>query len=385
MSENIQSQTLTQQKSFPAIHSDENGGEVIPFDRSATEDKEEYVNAIRMWCVDKNLSDALSRDEIASLRRDDRIDAQRKTLILGFAEYLRKHPRSDVALGVYLITTLLSDNDKGACTISQPSMSRLFNRSVSSIADAQRRLRDDGLIVTTRGRYAGSHPVIPRAVTQSYNHMVWLIEAINTHEGPFNHLAPPDDCQSSGPTGRLSQSTGPTGSLKSVNHPVDSDPIIRPDAILLHSNNSTILNKATKVAAIGIATAMSGLPAAAVPREPVTVSQPAKFSLDEMTDRMMDAAGRALANPAGAMGLLSMSEQQRWLAGGCDLEMDILPTIRAVASKQAPGSIKTWKYFTEAIAKAKAERLAPMPEIEGKKQKPSSDYSYSGAYIGKML
>jgi hypothetical protein len=385
MSNIHQSQTLTQQKSFPAIHSDKNGGEVIPFDRSANEEKEEYVNAIRMWCCNRNLEDALTPQEIGAMRAFDRIDAQRKFIIDALSQYYRAHPRADVAPGVAVVVALLSDNAEGMAKVSQPSLATFFGRSRSAIGDAQKRLRDANLIGTTRGRYAGNYPIIARSFTQKYNHIVWLVEAINTQDGALKLPAPPADCQSTGPTGGLSQSTGPVGALKTVNQPVEPVSINRPDATQYHYKNSTILDKATKVAALGIATAMSGLPAAAVPKEPVAISQPVKFSLDEMTDRMMDAAGRALANPAGAMGLLSMSEQQRWLAGGCDLEMDILPTIRAVASKQAPGSIKTWKYFTDAIAKARADRLAPLPQAEGKKQKPSSDYSYSGAYVGPML
>jgi hypothetical protein len=60
-----------------------------------------------------------------------------------------------------------------------------------------------------------------------------------------------------------------------------------------------------------------------------------------------------------------LSEPSRWLANGCDLEKDILPVIRARAAKAPHGSIRSWGYFTQAVADAKAAREAPMPE--GKK------------------
>lgn len=238
---------------------------VIPFERASVPAvKDEYVAAIRMWCVDRSLSNALSREEIGAMQKFDRVDAQRKALILGFADYLRDHPRSDVALGVFLITTLMSDNDDGRSTVSQPTMARLFNRSVSSIADAQRRLKEKNMIVMGRGRYAGSYPVIPRVVTQTYNHLAWLISAIN-EEPPLNLPAPPVDCQSSGPTGGLVQSLGTTGGLKPVNHPVEAASIIRPDAIQLHLLNSKEERGPREGSIARVATAVAATFVAAVP------------------------------------------------------------------------------------------------------------------------
>lgn len=339
------------------------GGEVVPFDRGGA-GREDYDQAIQLWFQTRDVAETLSREEIGAMQGFARVDAQRKAIIIHLANYYREHDRADVAPGVLVVQTLLSDNEKGGSTISQPTLAKLFGRSISSIGEAQKRLRDGGAIVTGRGRYAITHPVIPRAVTKSYNHLTWLVSAVCEQEKVVNLPAPQVDCQSTGQTLGLDQSTGQASGLECFNQPVDGISINRPDAVLLHLETSTTL-KRTRVAALGIATALgTALPAAAAPAAPPAVVQPVRLSLAEMADRMMDAAGNAIANPAGAMGLLTFSELQRWLADGCDFETDILQTIRAASvkmSRSKPGSIGSWKFFTNAIADAKAARLAPMP------------------------
>lgn len=339
-------------------------GQVVPFDRSNVPAvrKEEYFAAIQLWCENRNTAEALTREEIGAMKAFDRIDAQRKAIILNLAHYYRKHDRADVAPGLSVVITLLSDNEKGASTVSQPVLAKLFGRSLSSIGEAIKRLRKDEIIITSRGRYAATYPVIPRAVTTSYNHLTWLVSAVCEHDKPLNLPGGPVDCQSTGETGGLNQCPDGSGGLKKLNPPVEGNSIHRGDRCQLHYKNSTTLNRAASVVAKGIATALGSLPAAAHPTEPPAIHQPAKPSLADLTERMMDAAGPALANPAGAAGLLMFSEQQMWLSNGCDLEADILPTIRALSARQPNGSIKSWRYFTQAIADAKAARIAPMPE-----------------------
>lgn len=78
--------------------------------------------------------------------------------------------------------------------------------------------------------------------------------------------------------------------------------------------------------------------------------------------QLADAAGRALAEPASAPGLIVLSEPINWIANGCDLQADILPTIRARCSRARPSSIRSWSYFTEAVYQARDNRLKPAPE-----------------------
>ncbi|MCM5558504.1 hypothetical protein [Pleomorphomonas sp. JP5] len=77
---------------------------------------------------------------------------------------------------------------------------------------------------------------------------------------------------------------------------------------------------------------------------------------------LANAGGRALVNPAGAPGLLVLSDPMNWIRNGCDLQADILPAIRARCSRARPSSIRSWNYFTEAVYQARDNRLKPTPE-----------------------
>lgn len=51
-----------------------------------------------------------------------------------------------------------------------------------------------------------------------------------------------------------------------------------------------------------------------------------------------------------------------WINDGADLDLDILPTIkRVMAKRNGQGPPRSLKYFDQAIADAKATRLAPLP------------------------
>ncbi len=64
----------------------------------------------------------------------------------------------------------------------------------------------------------------------------------------------------------------------------------------------------------------------------------------------------------------------QWIADW-DLELDILPTVRRVVARSAPGKIRNLKYFERAIADAKATRTAPLPAgvIDGSKSNGTSN------------
>jgi hypothetical protein len=52
-------------------------------------------------------------------------------------------------------------------------------------------------------------------------------------------------------------------------------------------------------------------------------------------------------------------EINKWLENDCSVELDILPEIK----RKEGQNIGSWSYFTEPIARAKANRLKPMPEV----------------------
>lgn len=95
---------------------------------------------------------------------------------------------------------------------------------------------------------------------------------------------------------------------------------------------------------------------------------------DDLSDRLCDAAGRAIANPAGAPGLLVLSDPIHWLESGCHLQHDILPVIQARCAKAKPASVRSWSYFSQAVFEARDRRLAPAPDPIARAGPASNDW-----------
>lgn len=85
-----------------------------------------------------------------------------------------------------------------------------------------------------------------------------------------------------------------------------------------------------------------------------------RSDLNEIEAALREAAGKSL-DPTST-GLMVLSLPLAWAADGCDFELDVLPAVRAASARASPGSVRSWKYFTQAVADAKARRLAPMPK-----------------------
>jgi hypothetical protein len=79
----------------------------------------------------------------------------------------------------------------------------------------------------------------------------------------------------------------------------------------------------------------------------------------ELGEILCEAAG--ITDGTKTAGLLSLSEPHAWLAQGCDLEMDVLPTLRAIAARGR--KFNGWGYCTKAVIEARDRRLAPLPEV----------------------
>lgn len=96
--------------------------------------------------------------------------------------------------------------------------------------------------------------------------------------------------------------------------------------------------------------------------EPITKKDDVGFSAgardwEILNVKLTEAAGPILAEIASHPGLLNLSIPTMWLNSGADLDLDILPTLREIAAKRrAASKVKTWDYFTGAIANAKQRR-----------------------------
>jgi uncharacterized protein YdaU (DUF1376 family) len=99
----------------------------------------------------------------------------------------------------------------------------------------------------------------------------------------------------------------------------------------------------------------------------------------DFVKRLEAEAGDALANPAGAAGLLNISPIVAWLQAGADPEYDIVTAVRMVSGQtRAKGMqrIRSWEYFNTAVADCKDRRARGLPAVEVRTkpgQKPPTD------------
>ena len=83
--------------------------------------------------------------------------------------------------------------------------------------------------------------------------------------------------------------------------------------------------------------------------------------------RLEAEAGDALANPAGAAGLLNISPIVAWLHAGADPEYDIVTAVRMVSGQarvRNTQKIRSWEYFNTAVADCRMRRLRGLPAVE---------------------
>jgi hypothetical protein len=109
---------------------------------------------------------------------------------------------------------------------------------------------------------------------------------------------------------------------------------------------------------------------------PETAAQPARGIPEPDTEKVaVEGAGdlsRRLTEALGPLGwcaskhpsLHVVSVPLGWINGGCDLEMDILPAIRAQSEQMARRNDepRSWKVFEAKVIRARDERLSPLPE-----------------------
>lgn len=134
--------------------------------------------------------------------------------------------------------------------------------------------------------------------------------------------------------------------------------------------------------AISGASEKKGFPPNPLPKEttPTTTVEPSTVAreaaalpdLEMLSKRLFAVAGPALANQAIAPGLASMSVPMMWLEQGADLERDVIPALQAAAARCAGKRIKSWMYFTDMVAEAKAVREAGLPSVVIPLRKPSA-------------
>lgn len=91
-------------------------------------------------------------------------------------------------------------------------------------------------------------------------------------------------------------------------------------------------------------------PSGVVPRDPLGGRLP----------ELLEALG--ITDETKTPGLLVISEPIRWVEGGCDIDLDIIPTLRSFRARGRP--IRGWGYCSEAVFETRDRRLAPVPAVQ---------------------
>ena len=93
-------------------------------------------------------------------------------------------------------------------------------------------------------------------------------------------------------------------------------------------------------------------------REPVTTTARDAGASGDPEAACLDACGPGLSEAARAEITTTRSVIEGWLAAGYDLAADILPTLADRTRQTRASPIRTWDYFTPAIAQRHARRIA---------------------------
>lgn len=118
------------------------------------------------------------------------------------------------------------------------------------------------------------------------------------------------------------------------------------------------------------------------PGDLVPIPQPSravptsKADLDALEAKLLDACNGALDDPVNCLGLSNLSIPQSWIREGLDLDLDILPGLRAAGKRYHGKRIRSWDYFTDMLRDGKARRetsekrlRAPTVESESKTER----------------
>lgn len=92
---------------------------------------------------------------------------------------------------------------------------------------------------------------------------------------------------------------------------------------------------------------------------------PSRSYLDQIEAVLRDAAAPAVNAAAPKLKIVSaiLALGRSGKGPRCELQLDVLPAIRACAAKTRPGSVSGWEFFRPAILEARDRRLAQTPEV----------------------
>lgn len=92
---------------------------------------------------------------------------------------------------------------------------------------------------------------------------------------------------------------------------------------------------------------------------------PSRADLERLGHALREAAGPSIDPTATKLLILApiLALARHGNGPPCDLQTDVLPTIRALSGRVQPGTVRTWKFFTDAICQARDQRLSGAPKV----------------------
>lgn len=85
----------------------------------------------------------------------------------------------------------------------------------------------------------------------------------------------------------------------------------------------------------------------------------ARENYDRIVESLFEAAGEAVDTTAPS--LQAIPDVLGWIEQGCDLDLDVLPAIRAASVKPRHQRVRSWAYFSAPVADWHRRRLAGLP------------------------
>lgn len=113
------------------------------------------------------------------------------------------------------------------------------------------------------------------------------------------------------------------------------------------------------------------------PEPDITTPQLGGRNLEKLEIDLRKAAGLC---DAISPNLFILSEPIRWLEAGCDMALDIIPTLKAKSHPR----VSTWSYFNNAVFETRDKRIAPAPDVVTNISRPIKQKSVSDLALERM-
>ena len=145
-----------------------------------SDNKDEYIEALRLWVSSARLNEAMERKELAQLEGIHRLIVLAKGLLPNIIRLCRRAKRADTRMGVLAIVHLCADNDDGLCRLSVARFGQLLCRKDASVHEALSDLEAGGEIHIEHSPNGNSYwPRIPIGISHINPSMGWLVDGLS--------------------------------------------------------------------------------------------------------------------------------------------------------------------------------------------------------------